>query len=101
MRLDPEREWRHPEAKLVWALRATLLGLAIFALTVTPRYTTRPLLVLSAAAGIAASVIFGFIPSRRPRTLKGAEAATLAAFALHVCGHAFGLYEHFGWYDKL
>ena len=100
MRLDAQREWRTPEAKLVWVLRAALAALTLFALSAQPKYTTRPLLVLSAVAGLVASALFVLLPTRRPRTLKGAEAVALVAFTLHVCGHAFGLYEHLGWYDK-
>lgn len=92
-------EWSYPEAKVVWALRAALAALAVDSLTVEPRFTTRPLLFFSATAGLAASAAFAFVPTRRPRTLKAAEAAVLAAVALHVMGHAFGLYAAFGWYD--
>lgn len=89
----------YPEAKVVWALRAMLVALAAHSLTVEPRFTTRPLLFFSAVAGLAASVAFALVPTRRPRTLKAAEAAVLAAVALHVMGHAFGLYAAFAWYD--
>lgn len=93
-------EWGYPEAKLVWAQRAALAALAIFSLSVTPQYTTRPLLLLSCLTGLAASLLFAFVPTRRPRTLKAAEVVTLAAFIAHISGHAFGLYAHYVWYDK-
>ena len=92
-------EWSYPEAKIAWALRALLAALAAHALTVQPRFTTRPLLVATALAGLAASVAFAFVPTRRPRTLKASEIAVLAAVMLHVMGHAFGLYAAFAWYD--
>lgn len=88
------------EAALVWVLRGALAALAVFALTVTPKYTTRPLLVGAALLGLAASAGFALIPTRRPRTLKLAEAAVLLAFMGHVMGHAFGLYARFEHYDK-
>ena len=94
-------EWHHPTAKVVWALRALLAGLALYALTVEPTYTTRPLLVFSAVAGLAVSVAFAFVPTRRPRTLKAAEAAVLLAFAGHVVGHAFGVYQNWPPYDTV
>lgn len=93
-------EWRYPEARLVWALRALLLGLAVFSLGVQPRYTTRTLLVGTALGGLVVSLLFAFIPTRRPRTLKAAEAMTLVAFAMHVGGHAFGWYANVWLYDK-
>lgn len=92
-------DWRLPEAKVVWGLRAALVALAVYSLAVEPRFTTRPLLFSSAVAGLAASLAFAFVPTRRPRTLKGAEAAVLASVGLHVAGHAFGLYAAFAWYD--
>jgi hypothetical protein len=46
------------------------------------------------------SVLFSLIPTRRPRTQRAAEAAVLAAFLLHVMGHAFGLYAKLAYYDK-
>lgn len=93
-------EWRYPEAKIVWAMRAALVALAIFSLSVTPIYTTRPLLLFSCVSGLVASLLFAFVPTRRPRTLKAAEVVTLAAFLAHIMGHAFGLYARYIWYDK-
>ena len=93
-------EFGYPTAKLVWALRALLAGLGVLALIVEPRYTTLPLLLATAGFGLVASVGFAFIPTRRPATLKAAEAAVLAAFAMHMMGHALGWYEAFWWYDK-
>lgn len=94
-------EFRTPEAKLVWLVRAWLAALAVFSLAVEPVYTTRPLLVGSALWGLGASLGFAFVPTQRPRTLKRAEFGTLLAFALHVMGHTFGWYQHFRWYDTL
>lgn len=93
-------EFHTAEARAVWVARAGLAALAVFALAVEPRYTTRPLLVFSALAGLATSLGFAFLPTRRPRTLKAAELGTLVAFAMHVMGHAFGWYAAFAWYDK-
>jgi hypothetical protein len=93
-------EFGYPEAWLVWAMRAILVGLAVYSLAVQPRYTTRPLLVASALLGLAVSLAFAFIPTRRPRTLRAAEAAVTGMFVLHVMGHALGFYASFGWYDK-
>lgn len=101
LKVDLDREWRSPEAKLVWLLRAVLVALTVFALSVEPRYTTRPLLVLSAIAGLAVSGLFAFIKTKRPRTLKAAEAAVLVAFVFHVVGHALGFYERWLYYDKV
>lgn len=92
-------ELQHPTAKLVWALRALLAGLAAYSLVVTPQFTTRPLLVFSALSGLLASVAFAFVPTRRPRTLKLAEAAVLFQVAAHVVGHAFGVYARWPIYD--
>lgn len=92
-------EFATPEAKLVWFLRAGLAALAVYSLTVEPKFTTRPLLFLSATWGLVMSVFFAFIRTRRPRTLKGVEAAVLLAFAMHVMGHAFGWYAAYDWYD--
>lgn len=94
-------ELDHPVAKLVWALRLALAGLAIFALSVEPEYTTRPLLVTSAVAGLLASVGFAFVPTRRPRTLRAAEAGVLLAFMAHVVGHTFGIYQRVPVYDSV
>lgn len=94
-------EWRYPEALVVWGLRFALVGLAIYSLWVEPKYTTRPLLFLSAVSGLVASVLFAFVPTRRPRTLKAAEAGTLLAVVMHVVGHAFGVYARFSWYDTV
>lgn len=94
-------EWCYPESKLVWALRALLVVLAVFSLVAQPRFTTRPLLFFSAVSGLLFSVGFAFVPTTRPRTLKAAEAATLVAFLAHVAGHAFGFYERFVYYDKV
>lgn len=94
-------EWHHPTAKAVWALRILLAGLALYALTVEPRFTTRPLLVFSAVCGLLVSLAFAFVPTRRPRTLKAAEAAVLLAFAGHVVGHAFGVYQNWPPYDTV
>lgn len=94
-------EFRTPEAKLVWGIRALLAGLAAYSLAVEPEFTTRPLLFSSALAGLAASLGFAFIPTTRPRTLKAAEAATIMSVAMHVMGHAFGWYAAFDWYDTL
>lgn len=93
-------EFRFPENKLVWALRFLLAGLAFYSLGVNPEFTTQPLLVASACFGLLASVGFAFIPTRRPRTLKLAEATVLVAFVMHVGGHALGLYARFPWYDS-
>lgn len=93
-------EWKYPENKLVWALRLFLFGLAAFSIGVNPEFTTKPLLVASALFGLLASLGFAFIPTTRPRTLKAAEATVLGAFAMHVGGHAFGLYARFEWYDS-
>lgn len=92
-------EFHHPSAKVVWALRILLAGLALHALTVEPTYTTRPLLVGSALLGLSTSLLFAFVPTQRPRTLKAAEAATLMAVMGHVVGHTFGLYQNIKWYD--
>lgn len=94
-------EFHHPTAKLVWALRALLAALAVFAITVDPQYTTRALLVFSAVAGLAVSFAFAFVPTKRPRTLRAAEAAVLLAFAAHVVGHAFGIYQRWPAYDTV
>lgn len=94
-------EWHHPTAKAVWGLRLLLAGLAVYALTVEPEYTTRPLLVFSAAFGLVVSLAFAFVPTRRPRTLKAAEGAVLLAFAGHVVGHAFGVYQNWPPYDTV
>lgn len=94
-------EWRHPENKLVWLIRALLAGLAAYSLAVEPRYTTRPLLIFSALSGLLASLGFAFVPTRRPRTLKAAEAAVLLFVTAHVVGHAFGVYEAFPPYDTI
>ncbi len=96
--LTPEAGF--PEAIVVWLLRGLLACLAAYSLVVTPRYTTRPLLVVSALLGLACSLGFAFVPTRRPRTLKAAEATVLALFLLHVMGHALGFYAQFAWYDK-
>lgn len=85
---------------VVWTLRAALVALAFYSLAVTPRFTTRPLLVASALAGLAGSALFQLVPSREPRVLRASEAASLAGFVMHVSGHAFGLYAAFAWYDK-
>ena len=94
-------ELRHPESKLVWLLRAMLAGLAVFSLAVEPQFTTRPLLFFSAVVGLLASVGFAFIPTRRPRTLRAAEAAVLVSVSWHVVGHAFGVYAAWKAYDTL
>ena len=94
-------EFRHPENKLVWLLRGLLAALAVYSLAVEPEFTTRPLLFFSAAIGLAASVGFAFVPTRRPRTLKAAEAATLVSIAWHVIGHAFGIYAAWKAYDTI
>lgn len=94
-------EFHHPTAKLVWLLRALLAGLALFALTVEPTYTTKPLLVFSAVAGLLVSVGFAFVPTKRPRTLRAAEAAVLLAFLGHVIGHTFGIYQRWAPYDTV
>ena len=94
-------EFHHPVAKVVWALRALLAALAVFAITVDPQYTTRALLVFSAIAGLAVSFAFAFVPTNRPRTLRAAEAAVLLAFSAHVVGHAFGLYARWAVYDTI
>jgi len=94
-------EFHTPTAKAVWLLRLWLLALAGFALAVEPVYTTKPLLVSSALWGLVVSVGFAFIPTKRPRTLKAAEFATLLAFAMHVMGHTFGWYQNFAWYDTM
>jgi len=93
-------EFGFPEAWVVWAMRALLLGLALYSLVVTPRYTTRGLIVSSALLGLGVSLLFAFVATTRPRTLKAAEAAVLGMFLLHVLGHAVGLYERFAYYDK-
>lgn len=90
---------RTREAKAVWLVRGWLLALAGLALASEPVYTTRPLLVGAALWGLAASLGFAFIPTKRPRTLKAAEFGLLLAFVLHVMGHTFGWYQHFAWYD--
>ena len=92
-------EFRWPENKLVWALRAALAVLAGYSLLVEPTYTTRPLLFMSAMFGLLASVGIAFVPTRRPRTLKAAEAALLLSFMGHVVGHALGWYQTYKWYD--
>lgn len=94
-------EFRHPESKLVWFLRAVLSGLAVYSLFVEPTYTTRPLLFFSAVSGLLASVGFAFVPTRRPRTLKAAEAAVLLSVMGHVVGHALGVYQNFPPYDTI
>lgn len=94
-------EFHTPQAKLVWALRLGLTGLALHALAVTPQYTTRPLLVGTALLGLGVSLAFAFIPTKRPRTLKAAEAGLLLAVMAHVAGHSFGLYANFPYYDKV
>lgn len=94
-------ELHTPEAKAVWVVRAGLAALAVHALAVEPEYTTRPLLVMSALWGLVVSLLFAFIPTQRPRTLKAAEAATLLAFVMHVVGHSFGWYQMFPWYDTM
>lgn len=94
-------EFRTPEAKAVWLIRAGLAALAAYSLAVEPEFTTRPLLFGSAMWGLFASLLFAFVPTQRPRTLKAAEAATLLAFAMHVMGHAFGWYAAFPWYDTI
>lgn len=94
-------EYRWPESKLVWLLRVVLAGLAAYSLAVEPTYTTRPLLFFSAVCGLLASVGFAFIPTRRPRTLKAAEAAVLLSFMGHVVGHALGLYQTYPAYDTI
>lgn len=101
MRAALTPEWHHPTAKLVWGLRGALAALALYALTVEPTYTTRPLLVFSAVAGLLVSFAFAFVPTRRPRTLKAVEAAVLLAFAGHVVGHAFGVYQNWPPYDTV
>gem|GEM_PF-1833078 len=88
------------ESHAVWALRGALLVIAAYSMTVQPQYTTRPLLVGSSLLGLGVSALFTLIPTRRPRTLRAAEAAVLFAFVLHVSGHAFGLYARFADYDK-
>lgn len=93
-------EWKYPEQKLLWLLRAALVGMAVHSLGVTPKYTTRSLLVISAIAGLVVSFAFAFIPTRRPRTLSLAQAVTLVAFLAHTAGHAFGLYANVQYYDK-
>lgn len=93
-------EFSTPEAKAVWAMRLWLVVLAGAALVVEPQYTTRPMLVSTALWGLAASLLFAFIPTRRPRTLKRAELGLLVAFALHMMGHTFGWYHQFAWYDS-
>lgn len=92
-------EWRFPENKLVWLMRAALMALAVHALSVEPKFTTRPMLVTSALWGVVISLCFAFVPTRRPRTLRAAEACTLASLFLHVGGHSFGWYDAFAWYD--
>ncbi|MEA3200046.1 MAG: hypothetical protein QOE90_1474 [Thermoplasmata archaeon] len=94
-------EFGYLEAWIAWALRGVLAALAAYSLAVTPQYTTRPLLVTSALLGLAISLAFAFIPTRRPRTLKGAECAVLGMFVLHVIGHALGFYARFVHYDKV
>lgn len=94
-------EFHTPEAKAVWLLRAGLAALAIYSLAVEPQFTTRPLLFLSSVWGLFVSLLFAFIPTRRPRTLKATEAAMLLAFAMHVMGHAFGWYAAFPRYDDV
>jgi hypothetical protein len=94
-------ELHTPEHKAVWTLRAALAALAIHSLVVEPVYSTKPLLFTSAAAGLLVSLAFAFVPTRRPRTLKAAESATLLAFALHVGGHVFGWYQNHAWYDTM
>lgn len=93
-------EFGFPEAWVVWGLRALLVALAVHSLAVTPKYTTRPLLVGSAVLGLLVSVPFAFVATTRPRTLKAAEAAVVGMFAAHVMGHALGFYANFVWYDK-
>lgn len=96
-------EFRTPEAKLVWALRALLAGFFFYALALnlSPRYTTKWLLASYPLWGAVISLGFAFIPTQRPRTLKLAEAFTLLALLLHVAGHAIGWYEQFYLYDKM
>lgn len=92
-------ELRYPEARLTWTLRAALVATAIYGLaTAAPGAA---ITVVTGATGLAASVGFAFVPTRRPRTLKAAEAFVLASFLLHAAGHAFGWYDRFDHYDKL
>lgn len=92
-------EFGYPEAKVAWALRGLLVGLAAYSLVVDPQYTTRTMLFTSAMWGLLLSAGVAFIPTKRPRTLKAAESATLLSLAMHVMGHAFGWYAAFAWYD--
>lgn len=94
-------ELHHPTAKLVWALRLALAALALYAIGVEPEYTTRPLLVGSAASGLLVSLAFAFVPTKRPRTLRAAESAVLLAFLGHVVGHTFGIYQRVPVYDTI
>lgn len=95
-------EFGSPMAKLVWALRAMLAFFFIYSLwlNIQPAETNLPLLLSYPLWGFAISIAFAFVPTRRPRTLKLAEAATLGALLLHVAGHAMGWYDAFVWYDK-
>ncbi|HEX2022639.1 MAG TPA: hypothetical protein VHH36_07990 [Candidatus Thermoplasmatota archaeon] len=92
-------EWRWPENKVVWVLRVLLVGFAVQALFIEPEFTTRPMLVTSALWGLVISFCFALVPTRRPRTLRAAEACTLGALLMHVAGHALGWYAAFAWYD--
>lgn len=94
-------EFSTPMHGVVWVQRACLLALAAYSLAVEPQFTTRPLLVTSALWGLFASLAFAFVPTRRPSTLKAAEALTLAASTAHVVGHAFGIYAAFPVYDTI
>lgn len=95
-------EWGYLEARVVWVLRGLLAFFFVFALwrNLQPEYTTKWLLVSYPLWGIVISLLFAFVPTRRPRTLKMAEAFTHAALLLHVAGHAVGWYSDFWWYDK-
>lgn len=94
-------ETKTPEAKAVWLIRIILIALAIKAAAIEPTYTTKPLLITSALWGLLISLLFAFIPTTRPRTLKAAEFGTLLALSLHVVGHTFGWYQNYRWYDTL
>lgn len=94
-------EFATPEAKIVWGLRAILFGFFVYALALNlnPQYTTKWLMVSYPLWGIVISLGFAFVPTRRPRTLKTAEAFTHMALLLHVAGHALDWYDLW-WYDK-